>query len=449
MNKFNILKQYLVIKYFRKFKTKEQLETYQNKKIAKHLKYVVRTSPFYQELYKGYEDEIKINNWAKLPVVNKEIMMANFDTFNTVGIKKNKALEFAFSAEKTRDFSSKLQNISIGLSSGTSGNRGIFLVSDEESEMWSGAVLAKLLPGSILGRHTIAFFLRANNNLYSSTENGRIRFHYFDLFDDINSHLSRLQKIEPTILIGPPSMLRKIAEWQTENVLKLRPKKIISVAEVLEDIDRGYIEKVFGLKIDQVYQCTEGFLASTCSYGTLHINEDLVVVQKEYLDQEKGIFVPIITDFTRRTQPIIRYRLNDLLIEKKDACPCGSPYLALERIDGRCDDLFYGYTNNSKQIKVIFPDFIRRAIMKASDNISEYKVIQKDFLKIEVQFEVNTGHYEDNTKLSIIKELLELWEQLQLESPNIHFSAYNRNPSATKLRRVECHLKQQFEGKIH
>ena len=112
-------------------------------------------------------------------------------------------------------------------------------------------------------------------------------------------------------------MLRKIAYWQQEGLITICPKKIISVAEVLEDIDRDFISATFKQTVHQVYQCTEGFLATTCKQGTLHMNEDLVHIEKEYLDQEKGIFVPIITDFMRKTQPIIRYRLNDILIEKR------------------------------------------------------------------------------------------------------------------------------------
>lgn len=102
-------------------------------------------------------------------------------------------------------------------------------------------------------------------------------------------------------------------------------KKIISVAEVLEDIDREFISTIFQQTVHQIYQCTEGFLATTCKHGTLHINEDLVHIEKEYLDQERGIFVPIITDFMRKTQPIIRYRLNDILIEKKQHAPAALP----------------------------------------------------------------------------------------------------------------------------
>ncbi len=65
----------------------------------------------------------------------------------------------------------------------------------------------------------------------------------------------------------------------------------------------------------------------------MHLNEDIVHIQKEYLDEQSRRFVPIITDFSRTSQPIIRYRLNDILTEADKPCLCGSPYTAIERIE--------------------------------------------------------------------------------------------------------------------
>ena len=36
-------------------------------------------------------------------------------------------------------------------------------------------------------------------------------------------------------------------------------------------------------------------------------------------------------------QAMIRYRLNDILAPSREKCACGSPLLALERVEGRCD----------------------------------------------------------------------------------------------------------------
>lgn len=60
------------------------------------------------------------------PIIDKEVMMEHFDTLNTVHISKKEAFHVAFEAEKTRNFSPTIRNITVGLSSGTSGNRGVF-----------------------------------------------------------------------------------------------------------------------------------------------------------------------------------------------------------------------------------------------------------------------------------------------------------------------------------
>lgn len=96
-------------------------------------------------------------NLAALPIIDKEVMMEHFDTLNTVHISKEEAFHVAFEAEKTRNFSPTIRNITVGLSSGTSGNRGVFLVSEEEQTLWAGSIIGKVLPSSILHKHTIAF----------------------------------------------------------------------------------------------------------------------------------------------------------------------------------------------------------------------------------------------------------------------------------------------------
>ncbi len=112
---------------------------------------------FYQDCYKGLE----IRHWQQFPIIDKSMMMAKFDQLNTVNIKKSEAFTFAIEAEKTRNFSSTLRGYTIGLSSGTSGNRGLFIVSQQEQQAWADTILAKALPQSILRRQRIVFFLRA------------------------------------------------------------------------------------------------------------------------------------------------------------------------------------------------------------------------------------------------------------------------------------------------
>ena len=140
--KLQIVKTFIEVRWLRKFKNREQLEKYQNKKVLKQLKYLKKHSSYFKDI----DLSDGMNSFYKLPYMNKEIMMDNFDSMNTVDIKKDKAMDIAINGEKTRDFSEKYNNISVGLSSGTSGHRGLFIISDKERSVWAGGVMAKLLP---------------------------------------------------------------------------------------------------------------------------------------------------------------------------------------------------------------------------------------------------------------------------------------------------------------
>lgn len=418
MSKLKILSTYLQFRN-RLFTSRKKLEAYQQRKLKKHLAFVTEKSAFYRK-YKGHE-------LKDFPMIDKGIMMENFDTINTVGIKKEEALEFAVNAERTREFDDKLKNITVGLSSGTSHSRGAFLVEKTETEKWAGFVLAKFLPHGILGKYKIAFFMRANSNLYQSVGSKNIRFEFYDIYADMDKNIEKLGKNGADILVAQPSALLMIAAALDEKKINIHPETVISIAEVLEKEDEERIKKSFGTDvIHQVYQCTEGCLATTCKYGTLHLNEDIVFIEKEYIDKNR--FIPIITDFERTSQPIIRYRLNDVLVEKKEKCRCGSACTALEKIEGREDDVFI-FHREEKEVK-IFPDFIRRCIL-FSGNISDYRIVQQADGSINIYADID-----DKMKEKVTGEFKKLAEDNDFKLPEIRFEkyAYDKN---RKLKRVE------------
>ncbi|MCD8488417.1 MAG: adenylate cyclase [Desertifilum sp.] len=428
-----ILWNYFLTRYARRFSSREQLLVWQNQKVNRFLANILPKSQFYRDYYQGYD----IHQWQALPIIDKSIMMANFDQLNTAGIQKSEAFALAMAAEQTRNFKATLQGYTVGLSSGTSGNRGLFLVSQQEQQAWAGTILAKALPQSIFTPQRIAFFLRANSNLYETVKRQRIQFEYFDLFAAVESHIERLNQVAPTILVAPPSMLRLLADAQNKGQLKIAPIKIISVAEVLDPLDERYIQTCFGQTVHQLYQCTEGFLGSTCEYGTLHLNEDILVIQKEYIDRDSGKFMPIITDFNRKTQPIIRYRLDDILTERKTPCACGSILTGLESVEGRRDDIFWLSPQSGETLVPIFPDFIRRAVMMASEEIQEYRVVQKRPDLIEVYLKIPV-ELRESIQSEVYQFLLNLFVRSHCQIPQIHYLEYpERTEHHQKLRRVQ------------
>nr|WP_289768523.1 F390 synthetase-related protein [uncultured Acetatifactor sp.] len=458
-DRLKVLMYYLYYKYRRPFADRQALEKWQERKLRKHLEYVAEHS----RLYKGKTKQ------EDYPIIDKAFMMEHFDALNTVGIGREEAETFAVQAERERDFAPKLKGVTVGLSSGTSGRQGIFLVSDGEKNRWAGYILAKFLPGSILDSLDIAFFMRADSNLYQAVSSKNIRFHFFDIYRDMAEHKARLEETKPVILAGQPSLLLMLAKEMERGTLGITPRIVISIAEVLEREDEAYLKRAFRLEvIHQVYQCTEGCLASTCACGTLHLNEDIVRIEREYLDGNR--FIPIVTDFERKAQPIIRYRLNDILVEKKSPCGCGSPFLALEKIEGREDDMF-SFLDGKGQEKMVFPDFIRRCVLFAGDraeegtvgkpverameepmkkteeaslkrpaekaegergrNLTEYRIVQKQDRSIIVY-----ADFDAKEKKQVLAEFGQLAKDRDFVLPEIRFAPYFRE-KGKKMKRVE------------
>jgi putative adenylate-forming enzyme len=363
-------------------------------------------SPFYRE-YAG-------------DLISKRVMMEHFSTFNTKQIEKEVAFQHALSAEKSREFHALIDGVTVGLSSGTSGNRGLFLVSEAERLAWCGNILAKMLPKAPWRRQKIALFLRANSTLYEAVNSRTLSFAYFDLLEEVTVLKRKLSAFAPDVLVAPPSMLLLLMG-------SVSPKRVISVAEVLTRGDERRLEVGFQQKIFQIYQCTEGFLGFSCAHGTIHLNEDLLAFEKEPIDNRR--FVPIITDLFRKTQPILRYRLDDILVEKKRPCPCGCKFLALERIEGRCDDLLYVALPEGGT-KPLFPDFVSRKIIAVSEAIEEYEVVQTKLDLWEI-------YLKEEFRGAVLKALHELFERIGSKAPKILFvdSPFPRLPGA-KLRRI-------------
>jgi putative adenylate-forming enzyme len=194
-----------------------------------------------------------------LPIVDKATVLQSFAAFNRHGIELGQALEVAEAAERGRDFAPMIGDITVGLSSGTSGRRGVFLVSPSERRHWAGVVMAQMLSRESLAKVLrpngpplrVALFLRSNSNLYTTLNSRRVEFAYFDINQPIEQQAQRLCARAPDVLVGPPSVLRRLAELCAG---RFHPLQVVSVAETLEPDDEPVIEAAFGVPVEQIYQ---------------------------------------------------------------------------------------------------------------------------------------------------------------------------------------------------
>lgn len=369
LDRLLILWHYCRFRYGWQPRTVASLRQWQQRRLREYTRRAARVFPFYRA-WAGQP-------FSQWPVLEKADYLANFARLNAYGLSLADCLALAKAAEKSRDFTVQLpQGLSVGLSSGTTGRQGVFVVGRRERLAWAGAMLAKALPGPIWRPARIALFLRANSPLYETLGSRHLRFAYFDLTRPFEQLRQEVGAFNPTVLVAPAYVLRLLAEAKTRHPLGLAPQRIYSAAEVLEDEDRTVLERVFQQPIHQIYQAAEGFLGISCAHGRLHLNEDLLHIEREYLDEASGRFTPIVTDFCRTTQAIIRYRLNDVLIAAAAPCPCGSPLTAIERIEGRCDDVFVLPALDGRLVP-IFPDFIRNAVLQSSPGIYDFCCVQR------------------------------------------------------------------------
>lgn len=370
-----LISAFCTSRYGQGFASRDAIERHQQKRMAFLRRKIMPQSPFYA----GFADR-PIEEW---PVLNKAGLMEHFTAINTRNIPKEKALEIALIAEESRDFSPMLGDVAIGLSTGTSGQRGLFLTDARERALWAGVMLGRFLPSPLLRKQRIAFFLRANNALYEGLNGLLLEFSFYHLLKEFESHIARLQSQSPTVLIAPAQVLCQLAKRQAAGEIYLAPRRIISVAEVLSPEDAAEIEAAFGIRPDQVYQCTEGVLAYSCKAGNLHLNERYVKIERDVIDPESGAFCPIVTDFTHETLPILRYRLDDVLIPSDVPCPCGCASQRIARIEGRVDDILYWATPEGGR-RMVLSDMIRQEIALLHVPVHDYRVIQRGMDEIEI-----------------------------------------------------------------
>jgi putative adenylate-forming enzyme len=294
-----------------------------------------------------------------LPEIDKATLMADFAAYNRPGI----------SADEIRaalaDGQDRVRGYPIGQSTGTSGNRGYYVISEAERFVWLGTILAKTLPDILWRRHRVALALPGFSTLYRSAEKGRrVALRFFDLAQGVDAWADALFRFTPDTIVAPPKVLRALAERG-----QLTATNIFSGAEVLDPLDRTVIEAATGARVREIYMATEGLFGVSCRHGTLHLAEDAVHFEWR-ASGASGLVTPLITDFTRRTQIMARYRMNDLLMLSDERCPCGSPLQVVARIEGRQDDAF------ELSGRIVTPDVLRNAVVDADARIRDYRIVQ-------------------------------------------------------------------------
>ena len=344
----------------------KSVNAYRNRRLARFLKFDLPKVPAYRHLKGGPL------SLSTLPVTDKPTLMSAFDAYNQAGIAAEAGWA-AFSGSK------RLGELTVGASTGTSGNRGLFVISNHERFRWLGVMLAKALPDFWYRRQRVAVILPINTPLYDAANaSSLLTLRFFDVTSGPESWVDDLQAFAPTVIVSSP----RILVWIARHAPLLNPRKLFSAAETLDPHERLVIEQRFGGTLGQIYMATEGLIAVSCREGTLHLCDDTMFIELE--PAAGGLVTPLITDFSRQMQVMVRYRMNDLLRMAEKPCRCGSPLRAVAELIGRQDDAFRFRVAETGKVIEFTPDVLRNAIVDADRRIDDYRLIQTGAATVEL-----------------------------------------------------------------
>lgn len=335
--------------------TRPQLAAHQAETLRQLREYAYTHSPFYQKFHKGLTGR-PLN---ELPVLTKAMLMEHFDELATDrSIRLETVRAFAAARVEGRRF---LDRYWVMATSGSSGQPGFFLFNEPEwltivasfarGQEWSGARV------SLLRRRKMATVASISPWHMSSQVAATAKTWWtpsirLPASDPLESIVQRLNDWQPDILIAYASMARILAEEQLAGRLHILPSKAFTSSEVLTDETRRRVKLAWGDEPFNQYGATEtaDIAAEYKGCRHMHLFEDLViaeVVDKDHRPVPPGSYGAklLVTTLFSRTQPLIRYELNDsvrLTTEKPaihdGGCPSGLPFARLESIQGRVED---------------------------------------------------------------------------------------------------------------
>ncbi len=227
------------------------------------------------------------------------------------------------------------------------------------------------------------------------------------------------------------SLGRQVTSQYAAEDGRLHAAHIFSGAEVLDPLDRAAIEGATVRRVREIYMATEGLFGVACPHGTLHLAED--AVHFEWEDGPDGLVAPVVTDFTRRTQAMARYRMNDLLQLDDRLCPCGSALQPVRRIEGRQDDVFL-CPDAGGTLRPVTPDVLRNAVVDADPRIDDFRIAQLGPSTIEVRLAADLPPEVD---AAVRANLARLAAGMNLAPLDIAVAHGIAVPFDRKLRRVE------------
>lgn len=401
-------------------KSSEEIKNLQHKKLRKLLFHAYDNSQFYRELYEknGIKrkdlNEINIEN---LPIVNKKLIMENFDkNITRKNLNRKKLENFLEKKENPGDlYNNKYRIIN---TSGSTGRIGIFVYSAREWDFIK-AVALRMFENFGLKAKRYAYIGAVDGHyagisLFLSPINQFEEIFYEDfLVININKILSdyidKLNQLNPHNITGYPSGVKMLAELQLKGKIDISPETVICGGEPLLENDIQIIKKAWNLKPLNYYASSESLMIGIKrpQDNNMYLMDDI-----NYIEIKKD--KTIITNLYNYTQPLIRYELSDVL-KKSEVTEEDWPFSQIKNIIGRREEMIW-FDNENGNREFLHPIVLAEFYVKGLKKFQIIKLDEKSFLMKAI---INNKFNKDEVKDKIRKRMGKLLSQKKMS--NIDF----------------------------
>lgn len=365
-----------------------RLKEYRKRMLSIVLRHAYETVPFYHEMFdklKIKPDEIKtVNDLRKLPILSKDDVRRNMD----------RMVSRIYNVKKLKTIST----------SGSTGKPLRIYISATEDEYRKAK---HLRANTALGQRPRDKWVTISAPTHFSEIPWLQRFlgiyvpKQVSVFDDVYKQFTVIERLKPDIIDGYANFLLLLAkEAEKRGCHAIKPRFMISGAEVIDAYWRRFIEKVFEAPLFDQYATVEfERIAWQCrEKNEYHIDFDSIVLELVGKDGEAvgpGEFGEVVcTSLFNYAMPLIRYAVGDIGVAEDDDvfCECGRTFPLLKSIEGRSDSLVV-----LPDGRILLPLAFGWAMefFKFYFEIDQYRVVQKrpDFLKflLKVRDECNVN----------------------------------------------------------
>jgi phenylacetate-CoA ligase len=333
-----------------------RIRAHQRDRLRALLRHAKSRSRFHAERLAGVDPaRFELGDLPTLPTMTKAEMMAGLDGLLTDARLSRAVLEEHL-ARSAAGASELFGGHVVLASGGSSGERGVFVYGAGAIVDYTlGLVrngLARLLsigqpppgevPMAMVAAASPIHVTRALPELFSGD---LLAVTSIPVTLPLPEVVTRLNRAQPVLLQGYPSVLSLLAEERAAGRLRIAPVAVTGSSEQFQPDARARVAAAFGVGVVDQFGSTEGVLGSSApDDATIVLASDLAIV--ELVDEGNRPVPPgtpsakvLVTNLMNPTQPLIRYELTDRFVQQPDAAEHGHLRVTVE---GRADELL-GY----------------------------------------------------------------------------------------------------------